>query len=286
MRWNRLVVGVVASLPLIVAGTFLAYRVSAQSPVRSEFEIVSIKRSMSNTPGGGGRTLPDGSQRMVDMPLRNFIATASPVATREVIGLPDWATTERYDVEVKPPAGSSREQIREMWRTMWADRMKLIAHVEQRERDVYSLVLARADGKLGPDLKPSTLDCSPPAPDTPPPAPPTTRPTEKEVMSRCGMMRSVGAILSGGMKMDGLATSLYGLAGGDVENHTGLDGFYALSLKFSARRGAAPPLDLAGADDTPDIFTALQEQLGLKLERAKKMMPVFVIDHIERPSEN
>lgn len=86
--------------------------------------------------------------------------------------------------------------------------------------------------------------------------------------------------------MDGLATSLYGLAGGDVENHTGLDGFYALSLKFSARRGAAPPLDLAGADDTPDIFTALQEQLGLKLERAKKMMPVFVIDHIERPSEN
>jgi len=87
--------------------------------------------------------------------------------------------------------------------------------------------------------------------------------------------------------MDGLATSLYGLAGGNVENHTGLEGFYSVSLKFSVRRGAAAPLDpTAVADDTPDIFTALQEQLGLKLVRGKKMMPVFVIDHIERPSEN
>lgn len=258
---------------------------AAQAPDKVEFDVVSIKRNTSLT-GGGGRTLPDGSQRMVNMAVRQFILTASPVATREVIGLPDWATTERFDVDVKPPDGSTRDQQKQMWQTMWAERFKLAAHIEQRERDVYSLVIARSDGKLGPNLSPSTLDCSP-ARGTPPPVPPSGRPTEKEVMSRCGMMMGIGAIMSGGMKMDGLAVSLYGLAGGDVENHTGLDGFYSVSLKYSARRGAAAPLDTnASTDDAPDIFTALEEQLGLKLVRSKKMMPVFVVDHIERPTEN
>jgi uncharacterized protein (TIGR03435 family) len=96
------------------------------------------------------------------------------------------------------------------------------------------------------------------------------------------------------MPMNNLAASLYGFVGGDVENQTGLEGFYALTLRFSRQRTAVPPLEATAnptavgpaADDLPDIFTALQEQLGLKLLRGKKMMPVFVIDHIERPSEN
>jgi uncharacterized protein (TIGR03435 family) len=116
--------------------------------------------------------LPDGTQRMTNMPIRNFILAAAPVPTREVIGLPDWATTERYDVELKPPPGSTSAQRREMMRAMFADRMKLVAHIEQQERDVYSLVLARADGKLGPELKRSSLDCGPPPPGTPLPQPP------------------------------------------------------------------------------------------------------------------
>jgi uncharacterized protein (TIGR03435 family) len=87
------------------------------------------------------------------------------------------------------------------------------------------------------------------------------------------------------MRMDGLAASLYGLVGGDVENHTGLDGFYVVNLTFSVSRGRGVSID-ANADDAPDIFTAVQEQLGLRLQHEKKMMPVFVVDHIERPSEN
>jgi len=264
----------------------------AQTP-KPEFDVVSIKRSAVDARGGGGRTFPDGSQRMVNEAVRQFIATASPTPTREVIGLPDWATTERFDVEVKPPAGSTREQIKQMWQAMWADRFKLAAHIEQRERDVFSMVLARADGKLGPELKPSPNDCSPPKPGTPPPAPPTSPPTDTEIMSRCGMRMGGGTILSGGMKLDTLAFSLSGLAGGDIFNESGLDGFYALTLKFSPRRGpqpadpgAAPNVIAAPNDDAPDIFTALQEQLGLKLVRGKKQLPVFVIDHIERPTEN
>jgi uncharacterized protein (TIGR03435 family) len=151
------------------------------------------------------------------------------------------------------------------------------------------MTLARNDGQPGPELKPSSLDCSPLARGTPPPppsAPRTSPPTEKEVLGRCGMMMSPGAIISGGMRLDQLAQSLRGLAGGDVENHTGLDSFYAFTLKFSPQCQVAAPLASNVTDDAPDIFTALREQLGLRLQRERKMMPVLVVDHIERPSEH
>jgi len=283
-----------SSRPMLATLAWMAFTAALVSQdARVEFEVVSIKRSTSDG-RGGGRSFPDGSQRMTNIPIRNFILAASPVPTREVVGLPDWAMTERYDVALKPPPGSTPAQRRQMMQAMFADRMKLVAHVEQHERDVFSLVLARSDGRLGPDLKPSPNDCSPPLPGTPLPAPSTSRPTEKEILSRCGMMMGVGTIVSGGMKLDNLVVSISGLAGGDVLNETGLDGFYSMTLKFSPRRGPAAPLDPGAAptataaanDDLPDIFTALQEQLGLKLVRGKKMMPVFVVDHIERPSEN
>jgi uncharacterized protein (TIGR03435 family) len=252
-----------------------------QSSTRIEFDVVSIKRNTTNG-SGGGRTMPDGTEFITNLPIRNFIAQASPVLTREVIGLPDWATVERYDVTVKPPAGSTPEQRAQMWRAMFAERMHLVGHVEQHERDAFRLVLARSDGRLGPDLKRSTLDCTPRPLASPSPA--LQRPPSlQERQSRCGVTMSGPSIVSGGTTIDQLARFLYGFAGGDVENDTGLDGFYALSLTFSRIRGA--PLD-TNSDDQPDIFSALQEQLGLKLRPHKKMMPVFVVDHIERPTEN
>jgi uncharacterized protein (TIGR03435 family) len=87
------------------------------------------------------------------------------------------------------------------------------------------------------------------------------------------------SMASGGMSMDELALRLEGAIDADVENRTGLQGWYALTLTYA-------PLVGGTQGDVPDVFTAVQEQLGLKLEREKKMMPVFVIEHIERPSEN
>src|SRR5690349_2241645 len=91
---------------------------SAQSPATSEFDAVSIKKSDSTTPGGGMRSRPDGGMTMTNQPIRSILLSASPVQTREVLGLPDWVTSERYDVTVKPPEGATREQVREMWRAM------------------------------------------------------------------------------------------------------------------------------------------------------------------------
>ena len=275
-------VRLIMCLAFIAASAVFRARVSARQPARVEFDVVSIKRVDELRPGGGGRNMPDGTVVLTNRPVASFIAPASPVPVVDVIGLPEWTKTERYDVTMKPPTGSTREQIAEMWRNMFADRMKLVGHVEQRERDVYALILARNDGRLGPELKPSTLDCSPPAQGTPLPSPPASF---TDFKSRCGMAMGPGTLISGGITMDRLALSLRGLAGSEVENHTDLQGQYALTLRFSPVRqlGAA---DVATTDDAPDFFTAVQEQLGLKLQREKKMMPVFVIDHIERPSEN
>lgn len=87
--------------------------------------------------------------------------------------------------------------------------------------------------------------------------------------------------------MDALVQSLPGLAGGPVTNRTGLEGFYALTLKFTRPTPPGVQPDAAQAtDDLPNFFTALQEQLGLKLQHEKTTLPVFVVDHIDRPSEN
>lgn len=245
----------------------------AQSPPL-EFDVVSIKRNTNGLSAGGGATdLPDGTFVMTNQPIISIIFAASPVQTREVVGLPDWAKVEGYDLTAKPPTGATRQQRNAMWRTLFADRMQLVAHVEQQERTTFALVLARADGRLGPELKPSTLDCNAPAS-------PTAAP-----QSRCGVSVSMNSIVSGGIRMDQLAVPLGGMAGALVNNRTGLQGFYAVNLTFSQPRGLGSPSD-APTNDAPDIFTAVQEQLGLKLQSEKTMVPVFVIDHIERPTEN
>jgi len=258
---------------LLLTGSLLA----AQAPL-AEYEVVSIKRSPADAVGGSLQTLPDGTFIMKNSPMRSIILAASPVPTREVEGYPAWVDRERYDVTAKPPPGATRQQSGAMMRRVFEDRMKLKGHVEERERTVFALVLARSDGRLGPQLKPSALDCTAPvpprSPQTPPPEPPE---------ARCGGSFGAGLIVSGGITMDQLVPSLSGLAGGQVINRTGLQGYYALTVRYAMPRGpgADPP-----ADDLPEPITAIQEQLGLRFQPEKMKMPVFVVDSIERPSEN
>jgi uncharacterized protein (TIGR03435 family) len=262
----------------------VAVRAQDQPAGSAQFEVVSIKRNISDTTGGGMRSLPDGTSVMTNQSIRSIILAASPVPAREVEGLPDWVNTERYDITLKPPAGAAREQRGEMMRNMFVERMKLQAHVEERERDVFALVVARSDGRLGPQLKPSTLDCSPRPPGTAPPPPPSFDP--KDATGRCGGLFGQGTIVSGGIALDSLVLSISGLAGRQVLNRTALKGFYALTLRWAEPRrpGASP--DAALDENLPDFFTALQEQLGLKLQAEKARMPIFIVDHIERPTEN
>jgi uncharacterized protein (TIGR03435 family) len=248
-----------------------------------EFDVVSIKKSDPGNTSGGIRSLPDGTMLMTNQPMASIIAGAAPVPVRGVVGYPDWVDGERYDVTVKPPAGAGREQRAAMMQQMFATRMKMTAHVEQREQTTFALVVARADGRLGPELKPSSLDCSPRPPGSPPPPPPPpldpTRPPDYSV--RCGATFGPGEF-SGTMILDSLVLSLSGQAGGLVNNRTNLKGTSPFKLKYALGNGQ-PSTDPA---DPPEFATALQEQLGLKLQPEKTMVPVLVVDHIERPTEN
>jgi uncharacterized protein (TIGR03435 family) len=252
-----------------------------QTPlVGAQFDVVSIKpHRYDPSTGGGMRTLPDGAFMMTSQPISSILTAASPQPVREVSGYPDWVKNEQYDIVAKPAPGSNptREQRNEMMRNMLVDRLKVAGHVEEVERKAFALVVARRDGRLGPQLKPPTLDCTPQASaaaltPTPPP----------DAQRRCGMRMGPGTIESGGIKLDQLVNSFTGLAGGFVTNRTGLDGYYTVTLRFTP-----PRLSATGAppdDDAPQFVTALQEQLGLKLVPEKMMVKIFVIDHIERPT--
>jgi uncharacterized protein (TIGR03435 family) len=264
----------------------------AQGPESTSptFDVVSIKPNTAGPQAGSsGRFLPDGTFVSVNNPIATLLGQASPVPVqfRNIVGYPDWVRVERYDVTAKPPAGLSQEELtrtsRQRWQAALADRLKLIAHIEQREQDVYDLVVARSDGRLGPELKMSSLDCAAPAPR--PAGPPATTPTATEARNRCGWLMRSGLWVSGGMTMTQLAQQLPGAGvDGQVTNKTNLDGFYGFTLTFSPRGLSAAPN--APPDDAPDIFTAIQQQLGLKLVKSKAIVPFFVIDHIERPTEN
>jgi uncharacterized protein (TIGR03435 family) len=259
--------------------------IAPQSPALSgaQFDVVSIKPHPYDPVAGGGiTTRPDGTFVMTSQPIWSIISSVSPVPVlpRDTVGLPEWARTEAYDIIAKPAPGSTptREQRAEMMRNMLIERLKVASHIERQERTTFALVVARSDGRLGPQLKKSTVDCVPPSP---PDAAPPTRPSAS---SRCGARFGPGTVEATGVALDRFVNSLSGLAGGLVNNRTGLDGLYDLTLHFSSPRLNPDPS--VAADDAPQFVTALQEQLGLKLIPEKSMVNILVIDHIERPTPN
>ena len=247
------------------------------------FDVVSIKRvtdirdrrSIGEQPGG--RFVVSG------LAIAPVIRTAYPADISDLIGAPDWVTSEVYDLTAQAGREVSREQMEAMLRAMLAERFQLAVHYETQERPVYAMVLARADGRLGPGLRRSELDCEA--------IQAARRAGSKEALPPtvlggppCGMsMRgAVGMeVLMGGRPLSALASSFGTGLGRAVVDKTGLTGNYEVKLSYMDKPKAdAPP------DAPPDLFTALQEQLGLKLEPDRAPLKVLVIDRIERPAEN
>ena len=272
----------VTVLGALALGTWL----TAQMP--PEFEISSIKRNLGTTAGTDVKQLPDGTYSATNISIRNLLALGWPTENFEYQNLPDWAIRNSYDVTVKPPAGWSPAQIQEMWRALFRKRLKLEAHNDSRDTPIYALVVDRADRRLGPQLKRSPHDCAAlaAAAAAAPVQTQATPPSEDEVMNSCRSLFLRNRTVSGGTLLSTFARALSSSGVGRlVEDRTGLEGYYALTLTFSGpfRPGADVPAD---PGDAPSIFIALQEQLGLRLEPARKQVQTVVIDHIEPPTEN
>jgi uncharacterized protein (TIGR03435 family) len=254
-----------------------------------EFDVASIKKNTTNRFATGPPPNPStGRVSMVNVPIRNIVLQAYPVQVLPaigVLGLPSWADSERYDVIAKGKPGATLDERQQMWRALLADRMKLAAHYEMRELPSWDLVFARSDHRLGPQLKPSSLDCSQSAGVPPPPeAAKDLRDMRQMAMSRCSVFwfDLDETMSSGGARMSDLIRMMSPAAGRPIVDRTGLEGFYSVAFRFQriVRLNITP-----SPDDPPSVFTAIKE-LGLKLESSKTQAQVLVLDHIERPTED
>jgi uncharacterized protein (TIGR03435 family) len=288
---------------LVLSLVFASTMVLAQGPADGlRYEVVSIKRNTSNALGSNGSSeRPDGGFTLINVPMMTLVGRAQfpGIAPIDMVGLPDWSRSERYDVRATSPLGrpATPQERAAMMRAMLADRVKLATHLETRDLPAYDLVLARSDKRLGPGIKPSEMDCVAKAESDRAAAeaarlagkvpPPPTIPDMKAPPPVCGPLR-LGNGIEGDTTMANLARMLRGLGGVDrpVVDKTGLTGSYRIKTEFDLAMGQRGP-DLAPSQNAlPTLFTALQEQLGMKLESSTTMREVLVVDRLERPTEN
>jgi len=287
MSFRRLAV----PLALLLTGFAATPQTRAQTPTpRPEFEVASVKPNTSGTnmvrimapPNGGRLTVTNGSLRML-------IAYAYKVKNFELSGTQGWMDSERYDVVAKAPDGShGEEQLQLMTRTLLEDRFKLMVHRETKEMPVYALL----PGKNGPKLPEAKEGgCATFGPNLPPPA---RGPGQFPPTPCGGFFMGPNRMEGGKISMKQLVDGLSNILGRPVIDKTGFTGTFDVHLEFSpegtAFGGGLPgmPGGLPPGFDTsgPSIFTAVQDQLGLKLESQKGPAEILVIDHAERASEN
>lgn len=258
----------------------------AQAPA---FDVVSIKPFV------------EGGPRRVEWTPGRFIAQGSPFpglvnmaygggapvrlegggAVRQTT----WDVAATFDPAFTP----SLEQRAAMLRAVLEDRFRLVLRRESRETEVYALLLVRPDGRPGPSLQPSELPCtSPPRARFSPGAPP------EGVRPACGppvvSIAAAGSIVGGDIVLENLTRALGSLLQRPVVDRTGLSGKFDLALTFAwdsaTRQSPVPlerPLDPGGP---PTIFTALREQLGLRVESTRAPLDYHIVERVEMPTPN
>ncbi|HET9194197.1 MAG TPA: TIGR03435 family protein, partial [Vicinamibacterales bacterium] len=248
-----------------------------QDAPRLTFEVASVKPNKSAETGGFIQRRPGGNFSVGNQTLQTLILFAHGIQVFQLVGAPDWIITERFDVVAKAaadipptPFGQiSPEAL--MLRSLLEDRFRLSVHRETRDLPIYALVVARADGRLGPRLRrPASdfcarrFDAAAKGVDMPPP-PGTV----------CGIRGGSNELTAGAFPMNEFVRFLAARTGRPVVDRTGLTGGWDFDLKWS------PPNEPNPDPDRPSVFTALQEQLGLRLDAITGPVDVLVIDRLE-----
>lgn len=270
---------------LIVCGV-----AGAQDKQRPQFEVASIKPAAAGARGMFIRPTAGGQINITNMPLKEMIVIAWRLQPFQVSGGPAWMESLHWDVSAKPDHQPKQDELALMIQALLEDRFQLKFRRETKEMPIYALVLARKDGKLGPGLTESKEgSCAQPDLNKPP-APP--EPGKPPTVFCGGMFMSQRSLKASGIPVANMIPMLSRTLGRTVVDKTELTGKYDITLEFTPDESLAlqpppdapkpPPSDSAG----PSLFTALQEQLGLKLESQKGPVEMFVIDSAEKPSEN
>jgi uncharacterized protein (TIGR03435 family) len=294
-----------------------AHALRAQAPGgAATFEVASIKESNPDTSGspiaGMPMVMPPTNGRFTgtNVPLRILVRMAYEVQDFQIVGGPSWQLTKKFDIRAKAEDGftGSTKEMLPLLKTLLADRFKLKVHMEKRDMPISVLVVARSDGRLGADIKPSTADCPDPQVQQQKLAALIAKGDTATVMAQlmegtCSVapiMPTGGGPMTFGIRANGqplsqLTALLTQATGRIVQDKTGLTGLYDFTLTFDpqvlmAMMGQLGMPVPAGAalppSDSPSLLTAIQEQLGLKLNSERGPVDVLVIDSAELPTSD
>lgn len=241
---------------VLLASTALGVaRPAAQAPEPPAFVAASFKRNLA---GSGESTLqvrPGGRLAITNETLRSLIRVAFQLQPEQLDGGPDWLATERWDVLATSDRAVREIEMFGMLRRLLVERLGLKMHEEQRDVPAFALVLANPDRGIGPAMKISTRHC--------------------DVPGSCPSSLSRGKADVMGRNVTSLLRYFSAMSGRSVVDKTGLTGAYDFTLTFRVEEQDA---------SQPSIFTALEEQLGLKLVPERTTLTVSVIDAAERPA--
>jgi uncharacterized protein (TIGR03435 family) len=281
MKQTTVYVAVAALVPWALVG---------QSGNREpSFEVASIKRNTTGEPGGRIQIQPGGRFTTTNATVRQLVLRAYDVQDFQIVGGPSWIYSDRFDIAAKAAGDLTPERVSLMLRRLFVERFKLAVHTETRDLPIYALVLAKKDGGVGPKLRRSNIDCDAVAAEAAAQggAPPPLRPGEPPPCS-IGF-GAFGQMAARGKPLSQLLTFFSQVTQRTVVDRTGLSGSFDIDLTWTPDpsfpappTAGTPPVDSNG----PSMFTAVQEQLGLKLESEKAPLQALVIDRIELPSEN
>ena len=281
-----------------VVGGFAVPRLHSQAADASDqkppaFEVASVKPNRSGDLQPSARVLPGGRVEFTNITALRLIQTVFVSETiqlvAQIVGGPGWLDEDRFDIVAKGPSNlvldpglGQRGRLMVMLRVLLEDRFQLQTHTESRKTNVYALVVANRDRRLGPRLRPSSANCY--SVTNPPPVG-----MLPDAERTCGRTGPNGNIRYLGVTMRQLAASLasHPSVARPVIDKTRLEGRYDLHLEFATPvipPGGGENAQLPNPVDDAGLFTALTEQAGLKLQRQKDHVNVLVIDHVEKPT--
>src|SRR5689334_8612006 len=284
---RKLIVGV-----CFMVATAAVWAQQAQPPGESySFEVATLKQNKSGERGGGIRRLPGGRVTVTNTPARVLITFAYQLGQYQLVGGPSWLADDKFDITAKidgnpeweGPGSGKPDPIQVSMRKLLAERFKLKFHTESRDLDAYALVMVKP-GTPGPALKPSDSDCKALAEQLRMGKAPAEPPKPVDGIMPCSTLGRIGQMTFDGFEMKGVANMFVGQAGRPVVDRTGLIGKWKFLLTYSQERpqNLPPEANVPPTDpDAPSFFTAIQEQLGLKLESTKAPFEVTIIDSVE-----
>jgi uncharacterized protein (TIGR03435 family) len=256
-----------------VAAVFSAHVALAAQSRPSAFEVISVRRGSSGTFPVGPEPRPGGTFVSTNVALDRVIRFAFNLPDYQIAGGPAWVRDDAFDIEAKAGRDVPEDEVRRMVQALLADRFRLVVRREQRDMSIYTLVLARADRRLGSNLRQSPADCS---------SPDGSKETTQEQRTANGGVATRRTCAP----MARLISSLSSALQSPVRDQTGLTGMWDSELSFTGerRRNTDPATAARDPNDAPALLTAVEEQLGLKLEPARGPVEVLVIDSVERPT--